>query len=92
MRQAHLILIMSLYHEAASVLQQDSSSGGNLRSRVFNKKDLKSPPNQVYALALETCKWSAVLAEVIDHSQILKHEKKVSSSTPLVCALADLPS
>lgn len=83
---------MSLYHEAASVLQQDSSSGGNLRSRVFNKKDLKSPPNQVYALALETCKWSAVLTEVIDHSQILKHEKKVSSSTPLVCALADLPS
>ncbi|KAG6364432.1 hypothetical protein INS49_006033 [Diaporthe citri] len=61
---------MSLYHEAAYVLQQDSSSGGNLRSRVFNKKDLKSPPNQVYALALETCKWSAVLAEVIDHSQL----------------------
>ncbi|KAH8782898.1 NOL1/NOP2/sun family protein [Diaporthe sp. PMI_573] len=74
---------MSLYHEAASVLQQDSS-GGNLRSRVFNKKDLKSPPNQVYALALETCKWSAVLAEVIDHSQILKHEKKL---TPILSLL-----
>lgn len=81
---------MSLYHEAASVLQQDSSSGGNLRSRVFSKKDLKSPPNQVYALALETCKWSAVLAEVIDHSQILKHEKKVSPSAYLICAPADL--
>ncbi|KAJ0104397.1 hypothetical protein J7T55_011182 [Diaporthe amygdali] len=75
---------MSLYHEAASVLQQDSSSGGNLRSRVFNRKDLKSPPNQVYALALETCKWSAVLAEVIDHSQLLKHEKKL---TPILSLL-----
>lgn len=83
---------MSLYHEAASVLQQDSSSGGNLRSRVFNKKDLKSPPNQVYALALETCKWSAVLTEVIDHSQILKHEKKASPSTYLAGAPADLLS
>lgn len=81
---------MSLYHEAASVLQQDSSSGGNLRSRVFSKKDLKSPPNQVYALALETCKWSAVLAEVIDHSQILKHEKKASPSIHLAGAPADL--
>lgn len=75
---------MSLYHEAASVLQQDPSTGGNLRSRVFNKKDLKSPPNQVYALALETCKWSAVLAEVIDHSQVLKHEKKL---TPILALL-----
>ncbi|KAG8165696.1 hypothetical protein KVR01_004248 [Diaporthe batatas] len=75
---------MSLYHEAASVLQQDPSTGGNLRSRVFNNKDLKSPPNQVYALALETCKWSAVLTEAIDHSQILKHEKKL---TPVLSLL-----
>lgn len=83
---------MSLYHEAASVLQQDSSSGGNLRSRVFNNKELKSPPAQVYALALETCKWSAVLAEVIDHSQILKHEKKASPSACVGRAQADLIS
>lgn len=83
---------MSLYHEAASVLHQDSSSGGNLRSRVFNNKDLKSPPTQVYALALETCKWSAVLTEVIDYSQILKHEKKASASPYLEGASADLSS
>ncbi|POS76576.1 NOL1/NOP2/sun family protein [Diaporthe helianthi] len=65
---------MSLYHEAASVLQQDPSTGGNLRSRVFNKKDLKSPPNQVYALALETCKWSAltpVLSLLLVHDFLL---------------------
>lgn len=69
---------MSLYHETASVLQADGSSGGNLRSRVFSRKDAKSPPTQVYALALETCKWSGILSEVIDNSQLLQHEKKVS--------------
>lgn len=68
---------MSLYHEAASVLGADASAGGNLRSRVFGRKDLKSPPTQVYALALETCKWSPVLSEIIDNSQLLQHEKKV---------------
>lgn len=67
---------MSLYHETASILDADLS-GGNLRSRVFAKKDLKSSPVQVYALALETCKWSPVLCEVIDQSQLLSREKKV---------------
>lgn len=69
---------MSLYHETASILSADASNGGNLRSRVFNKTDLKSPPTQVYALALETCKWSPFLSEIIDHSQLLQHEKKVN--------------
>lgn len=68
---------MSLYHEAASVLEAEISAGGNLRSRVFGRKDLKSSPNQVYALALETCKWSSVLSEIIDQSQLLQVEKKV---------------
>lgn len=72
---------MSLYHEAASVLGPDAVVGGNLRSRVFNNKDLKSPPGQVYALALETCKWSSILSEVIDNSQLLQHEKKVSKKS-----------
>lgn len=79
---------MSLYHEAASVLGADLSAaigaGGNLRSRVFDRKDLKSPPSQVYALALETCKWSSVLSEVIDNSQLLRHEKKVYTLVPIV--------
>ena len=66
---------MSLYHEAASVLDAGLSPEGNLRSRIFNRKDLKSPPSQVYALALETCKWSSVLAEVIDQTQLLRHER-----------------
>jgi putative methyltransferase len=68
---------MSLYHEAAEFLTGDSSQGGSLKSRVFKKKNLKSPPNQVYALVVETCKWSPVLKEVIEKAELLKHERKV---------------
>jgi 25S rRNA (cytosine2278-C5)-methyltransferase len=70
---------MSLYHEAADVLTVPINVGGSLKSRVFNKKDLKSPPAQVYALAIETCKWSPVLKEVIENADILRLERKVRS-------------
>lgn len=71
-------LKMSLYHETAALLSAPTTHGGSLKSRVF-KKDagLKSPPAQVYALALESCKWSAVLSEVIDNAGLLKAERKV---------------
>ena len=57
-----------------------SAEGGSLKSRIFNKKDknIKSPPGQLYALALETAKWSGILSEVVDRAEILRHEKKVS--------------
>ncbi|XXH04413.1 hypothetical protein Hte_010827 [Hypoxylon texense] len=73
---------MSLYHETAEVLS--STAGGNLKTRIFGKKDLKSPQQQVYALALETCKWSSVLKEVIENSELLRHERKLS---PLLALL-----
>ena len=76
---------MSLYHEAAAVLSAPSTHGGSLKSRVFGNKDLKAPPAQIYALALETCKWSAVLKEVIDQAQLLRAERKVFSSLFLSC-------
>ena len=66
---------MSLYHETAQILT-DTSRGGSLKNRVFGKKGLKSPPGQVYALAVESCRWSGVLKEVIEASGILS-EKKV---------------
>ncbi|KAI5917205.1 S-adenosyl-L-methionine-dependent methyltransferase [Camillea tinctor] len=69
---------MSLYHETADVLSVPASAGGNLRTRIFGKKDLKSPQQQVYALALETCKWSLVLREVIENAELLRHERKLS--------------
>lgn len=68
---------MSLYHEAAEVLSASSSQGGSLKSRIFKKKNLKSSPNQLYALVLESCKWSLVLKEVIEKTELLKHERKV---------------
>ncbi|KAI0799242.1 S-adenosyl-L-methionine-dependent methyltransferase [Xylaria sp. FL0064] len=78
---------MSLYHETADILSAPSSTGGNLKTRLFgnkNKRNLKLPPQQIYALASETCKWSAVLKEVIDSSELLRHEHKL---TPLLALL-----
>ncbi|KAI1504252.1 S-adenosyl-L-methionine-dependent methyltransferase [Biscogniauxia marginata] len=69
---------MSLYHETADVLSAPTSAGANLKTRVFGKKDLKSPQQQVYALAVETCKWSSVLKEVIENAELLRHERKLS--------------
>ena len=68
---------MSLYHEAAEILTAPASDGGSLKSRVFRSKSLKSPPNQIYALVLESSKWSPVLKEVVERSELLKHERKV---------------
>ncbi|KAK3938504.1 NOL1/NOP2/sun family protein [Diplogelasinospora grovesii] len=76
---------MSLYHEAASILTSaDSSHGGSLKTKVYGNKSLKSPPAQVYALALESCKWSAVLKEVVEASQLLQSERKI---TPILAIL-----
>ncbi|KAF4504378.1 hypothetical protein G6O67_008535 [Ophiocordyceps sinensis] len=69
---------MSLYHEAAQVLSAPWSEGGSLKSRIFGRRDIKSQPNQLYALVLETSKWSAVVKEVIEATELLKHERKLS--------------
>ncbi|KAJ8109842.1 hypothetical protein ONZ43_g6025 [Nemania bipapillata] len=76
---------MSLYHETADILSAPSA-GGNLKTRLFGNKNkrLKSPPQQIYALALETCKWSSVLKEVIESSELLRHERKL---TPVLALL-----
>jgi putative methyltransferase len=70
---------MSLYYEAADLLTAPTNAGGSLKSRIFNKKDLKSQPAQIYALAIETCKWSSILKEVVENSEILRLERKVCS-------------
>jgi putative methyltransferase len=68
---------MSLYHEAAELLTAPASAGGSLKSRIFSSKTLKSPPAQIYALVIETCKWSSVLKEVIEKTGFLTLERKV---------------
>ncbi|KAH8595555.1 S-adenosyl-L-methionine-dependent methyltransferase [Bisporella sp. PMI_857] len=69
---------MSLYYEAAEILIAPNTHGGSLKSRIFSKKDLKSQPSQIYALAIETSKWSCVLKEVVEFSDILRLESKLS--------------
>ena len=75
--------VMSLYYEAAEVLASPTNAGGSLKSRIFSKKDLKSQPAQIYALTIETCKWSPVLKEIIEFADILRLERKVNSSYTL---------
>jgi len=68
---------MSLYYEAADILSAPNNAGGSLKSRIFSKKDFKSQPAQIYALVIETCKWSFVLKEIIEKTELLKLERKV---------------
>jgi 25S rRNA (cytosine2278-C5)-methyltransferase len=70
---------MSLYHETTEILAIPASTGGSLKARIFGKKDHKNPPQRIYALAAETCKWSSILKEIIDNAGILRLERKVSS-------------
>lgn len=81
---------MSLYYDAAPFLVPSRDPPKPLKSRIFGSKDLRSSPKQVYALVIEASKWSPFLSDVIDKSQLLRHERKAS------CALnipdyADLP-
>lgn len=70
---------MSLYYDAAPLLVSASNAIGSLKSRVFSSKDLKSPPKQIFALVSEASKWSPVLVDVIEKSQLLRLERKVST-------------
>jgi len=79
---------MSLYHETAAILSAKDAPG-SLKTRVFSNTSLKYPPAQVYKLAVETTKWSEILAEVIDKSQLLQQEKQVNT---LRISLSVLPS
>ncbi|KAF9639143.1 hypothetical protein BFW01_g10040 [Lasiodiplodia theobromae] len=75
---------MSLYYEAATILENADNVGGSLTSRIYGKKGLKSKPTAIYALVTEATKWSAVLKDVVEKSGILKLEKKL---TPLLAVL-----
>lgn len=68
---------MSLYYEAASALETAFSTGESLKSHIYRSKSLKSSPSHVFALAAQATKWSVVLKEVIERSNILSLESKV---------------
>ena len=68
---------MSLYYEAASIISDSNQSSSSLNSRIYNAKGLKSTPPQLFALVSEASKWSSVLKEVVERSNLLVYEKKV---------------
>lgn len=69
---------MSLYYDAAPLLLSETGQTlGSLKVRTFGAKNLRSPPKQVYALVSEASKWSQILKEVIEKSQLLQFERKV---------------
>jgi hypothetical protein len=79
-------IIMSLYYEGATVLSQrdqSSFSPSIVKTRVFSVKKgtFKSSPGQLYALILESVKFSTLLSSVIENSGILEIERKVSYYT-----------
>ena len=77
---------MSLYYEAATFISESSDLSDSLKSRVYNAKGLKSQPAQLFALLSETSKWGSVLKEVVEHSNLLKYERKAGSSRFAVLA------
>lgn len=71
---------MSLYYDAAAVLTTPPSAGGSFKSRIYNARNLKASPAQIYALVSEAAKWDIVLKEVIDNAGLLNHEPKVGDT------------
>lgn len=68
---------MSLYFEAAGLLENSDGKAGSLKPRVYGRKDLKSSPGALFALVTEASKWSGVLKEVVEKSELLRLERKV---------------
>ncbi|MCJ1475493.1 hypothetical protein MMC13_004156 [Lambiella insularis] len=75
---------MSLYYEAAGFLTTRDQHVRSLKSRVYNAKELKSTPAQVYALVSEASRWSPIMKEVVETSQVLSHERKLSPALALL--------
>lgn len=83
---------MSLYHDAVTVLSNETNAGGSFKSRLYNAQNLRSSPSKLYALIVETAKWDIVLKEVIENAGILDVDNKVFPTyrsiyaTPISCA------
>ncbi|KAJ5578792.1 uncharacterized protein N7459_007756 [Penicillium hispanicum] len=75
---------MSLYFDAVSILTTPSAAGGSFKSRIYSARNLRASPAQIYALIIEASKWDRVLAEVIEHADLLTLERKLN---PLLALL-----
>jgi len=68
---------MSLYHEAAGILDTVNKGKTSLKAEIFGKKTWKTDGKTLFALTSEAAKWSSILAEVVEKSGILKLERQV---------------
>ncbi|KAI7635001.1 S-adenosyl-L-methionine-dependent methyltransferase [Hortaea werneckii] len=75
---------MSLYHEAAGILQAVRKEQASVKSLVFSKKGWKSDPKTLFALSTEAAKWSEILSEALEKSGILSVEKQLTPELALV--------
>ncbi|KAI7217274.1 S-adenosyl-L-methionine-dependent methyltransferase [Hortaea werneckii] len=75
---------MSLYHEAAGILQSARKEQASVKSLVFSKKGWKSDPKTLFALSTEAAKWSEVLSEALEKSGVLGVEKQLTPELALV--------
>ncbi|GAB7335985.1 hypothetical protein MBLNU13_g08224t1 [Cladosporium sp. NU13] len=78
---------MSLYHEAAAVLEKVNKGKTSLKAEIFGKKTWKTDGKVLFALTSEAAKWSSILAEVVEKSGILKIEKQSKLSPMLALVL-----
>jgi hypothetical protein len=70
-------ITMSLYHEAAAVLDTVNKGKTSLKAEIFGKKTWKTDGKVLFALTSEAAKWSSILSEVVEKSGLLKIEKQV---------------
>jgi hypothetical protein len=76
---------MSLYIEAARIIQRPRYGG--LRGAVFSDASIKSRPEQLYALIIESLKHQEIINEVLDKSGLLEIEKKVCLLPTCPCSI-----
>ena len=60
---------MSLYYEASPFYKGRPQSPKVLLARINSSKNLKNKPALIYALVVETQKWSSVLEKVIANAE-----------------------
>ncbi|EMC92041.1 hypothetical protein BAUCODRAFT_96705 [Baudoinia panamericana UAMH 10762] len=75
---------MSLYHEAAKILDDVRGERVSIKSLVYGRKDWKTDSKTLFALATEAAKWSKVLSEVLERSGVLKVEKQLKPTLAVV--------
>ncbi|EEB08711.1 rRNA methyltransferase [Schizosaccharomyces japonicus yFS275] len=73
---------MDFYVHAAGVLDDLKERKGSIKQLAFKNK--KFDPKRTYALVCETLKYTKVLDEVIERSELLKKEKKLTRNLAIV--------